>query len=176
MPRTILTFAAVWLAAAPAAAAGRAFTDAEILGVVGAAEKGGLEAAELASERSSSEPVKRFAERARREHEAASRETAEAAAKAELTPADTRASLGLTKSALDEAARLGALSGEDFDAAYVEGQVADSAELLRALDEDLIPSVRDPSVAALLRRLRPAVARRLDRARRVQAGFESRGK
>lgn len=161
---------------APAAAAGGAYTDAEILGIVGAANHGELDAAELAGDRSPTDAVKKFAGRMLKDHGDAKQELVDVEAKAGLTPADTELSNGLTKRAADESAMLEPLDGSDFDAAYVDAQVADHEALLRALDEELIPSAKDPSVAALLRRLRPIVSRHLDHARRLQAGLERRKK
>jgi putative membrane protein len=170
-----LLAAAVSLAAAlpPAVAAGgRAYADAEIIGVVCAANKAELDAAALASAKSPSDAVKKFAERMRKDHGDAKRELADTAAQAGFTPSDTELSNGLTKAASDEAVRLGGLEGKDFDGAYIDAQVSDHASLLRSLDEDLIPSAKEPSIAALLRRLRTVVARHLEHARRLQADLE----
>ena len=69
-------------------------------------------------------------------------------------------------------AALDGLAGNTFDRAYVDAQIADHAALLKSLDEDLIPSAKDASVAALLRKLRPVVAHYLDKERRLQAKVE----
>jgi predicted outer membrane protein len=169
MRTAILIVAAAALAAGPAAAAGRVYTDAEILGVVMAAGNGELDAAELAVDRARGDAVKTLADRARKDLEDAREQAAEAAAKAGLTPADSAASLRITKDAADESVRLGGLGRDEFDAAYVDAQAEDAAALLRALDEELIPSARDRSVAALLKQVRASAARRLEHARRLQS-------
>lgn len=168
MRGTIPILAALALAAAPAGASGRVLTDAEVLGVVMAAGNGGLNAAELAVDRARGDDVKSLAERTRQELEDAREESAEAAAMAGLTPADSAASLRMTKAASDEAIRLGGLGRDEFDAAYLEAESADAAALLRELDDELIPSAGDRSIAALLKRVRRTTARRLERSRRLQ--------
>ena len=168
-PGAAATGAARALAAAPAGPAGRVLSDAEVLGVVMAAGGGGLNAAELAAERARGDAVKSLAARTRQELEDAREEAAQAAARAGLTPADSATSLQMTKSASDEAVRLGGLGRDDFDGAYLDAEAADEAALLRALDEQLLPSARDRSIAALLKRVRAATERRLDHIRRLQA-------
>ena len=163
------------LAAAPAAAAGRhAFTDAEILGVVGAANQGVFDAADRALGKTRNADVRRFAEAVRKDHGDAKQYLVDVEAKAGLTPADTELSNALTKRAADEASQLDSYEPEDFDAAYLDEQVSDHASLLRTIDEDLVPSADDPLVAALLHRLRPVYAHHLAKARRLRAELESR--
>jgi putative membrane protein len=161
------------LAALAAAAAGRAYTDSEILGVVSAEGRGVLEAAEVAGQRARSDAVRKLADRTRRELEDFKQDAADAASKAGVTPADSGSSLDLGKRAAEETAALSARDAEEFDAAYVDAQASDAAELLRLLDEQLIPDARAPSVADLLRRLRASAARRLEHARRLQTAVKS---
>jgi putative membrane protein len=158
------------------AAGARVYTDAEIIGVVAAANQGELEAAALASNKTKNDEVMRFAERMTRDHNDAKRKLADAAAKAALTPSDTDLSNSLVKHASDEAGQLGFLNGGAFDGAYVDAQVADHTTLLREIDEDLLPDAKDPSVTSLLRKLRPTVAHHLAMARRLQAELGRRSK
>lgn len=176
MATSRLLAAAVSLAVSlPAAAGGsRVFTDADILGVVGAANQGELEAAELAFGKTENAGVKRFAELMRKDHGDARERLVDVEAKTGLAPADTELSNGLTKRASDDAGRLGSLGGDAFDGAYIDASISEHAALLRVFDADLTPGARDASVAALLRELRPVVARHLEMARRLQAGFERR--
>jgi putative membrane protein len=167
-----LVAAAALAFAVPSSAAGagaRVFTDAEILGIVGAANQGELQAAALASGRTTNGSVKSFAERMTKDHGDAKAKLTETGMRAGLTPADTDLSNRLTKESSDESRRLGLLNGSAFDAAYVDAQIADHSALLTDIDEDLIPSAKDPSVAALLRRLRPSVAHHLAMARSLEA-------
>ena len=169
-----ILFAAAIAAALPlsaAAAGGKVYTDAEILGVVAAANRGELDAAALALEKAQVFGVRRFAERMRKEHGDAQRQIADAAAVAGLAPADSALSASLTKHASDEAGQLRYLKGDEFDGPYVDAQVSDHETLYRLIDHDLLPDAKDPSVAALLRSLRPIVAHHLSMARGLQSEF-----
>ena len=154
-----------------AAAGGRVYTDAEILGVLASANQGELDAAALAVDKAQIAGVKRFAARMRKDHGEAKLELADVAAKAGLTPADTDLSGSLTKHGSDEAGQLGYLKGDEFDGPYIDAQVSDHETLLREIDEDLMPAAKDESVASLLRKLRGAVAHHLAMARRLQGEF-----
>ena len=176
MKISTLTAVVVSLAAAlPSSAAStgrRVFTDAEIVAVVDAANQGEIDAAQLASGKARDGGVKDFAEHMTKEHGDAKQDLLDVEAKAGLKPVDSDFSMNLAKQASDEAGRLGGLDGETFDRDYVEAQVADHAALLKALDEDLIPSAKAPALAALLRKIRPVVARHLAKARRLEAALE----
>ena len=176
--KSISTISALVVALAlPVGAAGDLiYTDAEILGIVGAANQGELEAAALASNKATNGDVKTFAQRMTKDHSDAKRKIDEVASKAGLSPTDTDLSGSLTKSASDEAARLGILNGTAFDGAYIDAQVADHQKLLQEIDKDLTPDAKNESVRALLRELRPTVAHHLAMARRLQSGQGRTGK
>ncbi len=107
----------------------------------------------------------------RKDHGEAKEQLVDVESKAGLTPSDTDLSLSLTKHASDEAGQLGFLTGDEFDGPYIDAQVSDHETLLREIDQDLIPDAKDPSVAALLRKLRPTVAHHLAMARQLQSEF-----
>lgn len=167
----ILAAAAIVLSPPASAAGARAYSDAEIIGIVSAANQGELDAAALAADKAQVAAVKRFAARMHKDHGDAKLQLADVAAKAGLTPADSDLSLSLTKHAADEAGQLGYLTGDEFDGPYIDAAVSDHEALLREIDQDLMPDAKDPSVAALLRKLRPTVAHHLAMARRLQSEF-----
>jgi putative membrane protein len=172
-----ILIAAALLAAAPfswSAAAGRAFSDEEISGVLGAANQGEIDAADLAIGKAQNPDVKKFAERMRKEHGDAKVKLSDVVAKAGLTPADTDVSNDFTKHAYDNAAMLSGVTGEDFDRAYLNAQVDDHAALLKELDEDLIPNAKDPGLRALLHKMRGVAAHHLAQAKRLQSGLSAK--
>ena len=159
-----------------AAASARAFTDAQIVGIVGVANQGELDAGALAAGKTQNADVKKFSEHMTKDHGDVKQELVDVESKARLTPAESELSINLTKHASDEAGQLGYLTGDVFDDAYIDAQVGDHSMLLKELDEDLIPSAKDASVAAFLRKLRPVVAHHLAKARSLQAEFARRKK
>jgi putative membrane protein len=155
------------------AIAADAFTDGEIVGIVTAANQDELNAAAIAVDKTQNAGVKTFAERMTRDHGGAKQELSEVEAKTGITRSDTALSSDLTKHGTDEIGQLSVLTGVAFDRAYVDAQVSDHAALLKAFDEKLIPDAKNPSVAALLRKLRPVIASHLAKARRLQTELKS---
>ncbi len=160
--------------ALPSSAARRVFSDAEIATVVATANQGELDAAALAERKARNAQVKGFAGHMSKAHEDAKRQLENVEKKAGLTPTDSEVSTELKTRATEEAARLESLSGDEFDRAYMDAQVADHVALLKKIDQDLIPSAKDPALAALVRKLRPVVAGHLSKARRIKGRLQSR--
>jgi putative membrane protein len=61
------------------------------------------------------------------------------------------------------------LSGNEFDRAYVDHEVAYHQSVLDALDKTLIPSARNAELRALLVKVRPAFVAHLEHAKKLQA-------
>ena len=160
--------------ALPSSAARRVFSDAEIATVVAAANQGEIDAAVMAGSKASDAEVKGFAGHMSKAHEDAKRQLENVEKKAGLTPADSDVSSELKKQSTEESARLESLSGDEFDRAYMDAQVADHAALLKKLDQDLIPSAKNPELAALVRKLRPVVAGHLSKAKRIKGRLHPR--
>jgi|CXWL01.1.fsa_nt_gi putative membrane protein len=155
-------------------AARRVFSDAEIATVVAAANQGEIDAAALAENKASNADVKAFAEHMSKAHEDAKAKLEDVEGKAGLMATENEISAELKKKSVEEVSRLGSLTGDDFDRAYMNAMVADHTNFLKKLDQDLIPSAKDASLAALVRKLRPEVASHLNKAKRIQKRLESR--
>ena len=169
----ILAVAFACVVSRPLSAAARTvFTDAQIAGIVGAANQDELDAAALAVDKTQDADVKAFAERMTKDHGGAKLKLADLEAKTGSVPGVTAVSDDLTKHGSDELAQLGALTGAAFDRAYIDAEVSDHAALLKKFNEDLIPDAKNPSLAALLRKLRPVIASHLAKARRLRARFK----
>jgi putative membrane protein len=61
------------------------------------------------------------------------------------------------------------LEGEAFDRAYMRAQLEQHRELLRMLDQQLIPSAQDPQYRAYLEQLRADIEAHLASAERIQS-------
>src|SRR5450432_477002 len=64
--------------------------------------------------------------------------------------------------------------GQDFDRAYIDAQVDQHQKLLDALNDKLIPSVKNPDLKAYLNHIQPHVARHLKEAQEIQHSLESK--
>jgi putative membrane protein len=63
--------------------------------------------------------------------------------------------------------------GKDFDKAYIDAQVDQHQKLLDALNDKLIPSVKNPDLKAYLNQIQPHVARHLKEAQEIQHSLGS---
>jgi len=63
-----------------------------------------------------------------------------------INPTDNPVSQQISASADQEKARLDALSGADFDRAYIDEQIKYYRSAIDTFDKDLLPNVRDPQI------------------------------
>lgn len=171
-----LTAVAVTLALAVSAAAqaaddapqAGAFSDAEIVGALQAADQGEMEAGDLGIEKAARSDVKAYANRMKKDHGSHLERVNRIASEQGITGAESEFSSGLRRHSTEMNGALRPLSGADFDRAYMDGMVADHQALLDAIDERLIPSAQDSKLRAELRRTRSTVNEHLREARRIQ--------
>ncbi|HEX4049174.1 MAG TPA: DUF4142 domain-containing protein, partial [Elusimicrobiota bacterium] len=166
--------AAAFAAGAPGAAAEKraAVTDAEIIGAVTTGNQGEIDAAALAASRTKNAGVKAFAARMLKDHGRAKEELAAVEKKSGIKGAKSGLREALKKDGAELEAKLTPLSGDAFDRAYMDAEVADHAALLKKLDSELIPDAKNRSLGAFLRRFRTVVAHHLALARKAQAEVE----
>ena len=64
--------------------------------------------------------------------------------------------------------------GKDFDKAYIDAQVNEHQKLLDALNDKLIPNVKNPDLKAYLNQILPHVNRHLQEAQELQRTVSSK--
>ena len=140
-------------------------TDAEILGVLSEVNFGEVKAAQLAQERSSNPAIDEFAQHMIHVHSDAQGKVLSVGA---LEP-DTSGGLSrsLEQQASADVSKLQALSGPEFDRAYVESQAKMHQQVLDTIDSKLLPQATKPEVKTLLETLRPQVAEHLAQAQQL---------
>jgi putative membrane protein len=174
MKIVIVLLLAALLSASPVRAADTGPRDAQIAGILTAANQGEIDAAALAAAKAQNAEVKKFAAHMTHDHTDARQKLIDVERKSNIAPIESEESKALAGHAAEEASGLGDQTGAAFDRAYMDAQVADHAALLKTMDEELIPGAKDPALAALLRKLKPTVARHLSLAKRLQAQLEGR--
>ena len=174
MARSIaLMMAAVGLAAfntADAAdkASGANPSDAEIAMIVVVADTVDVNYGKLAVEKTKNQAVKEFAETMVRDHTAVNEKAVALAKKLGVTPA---ASESLESNGKAELKKLKALTGSEFDKAYVANEVAYHEAVIDLLDKTLIPSAKNAELKALLKSGRPIFAAHLGHAKMLQSSL-----
>ena len=125
-------------------------TDAQIAHIAYTAGQLDVAAAQQALEKSTSPEVRAFAELMARDHAAVNAQAVALLTKLQVTPEANPTSTALTEAAAATHARLEALEGDAFDAAYVANEVAYHQSVNAALTGTLIPEADNAELKALL--------------------------
>ncbi|HEY0600968.1 DUF4142 domain-containing protein [Brevundimonas sp.] len=151
MFRSLILAAAVTLAPAAAVSAQDAGpTDAQIAHIAWTAGQLDVAAARQALEKSTNPEVRAFAELMARDHAAVNDQAVALVTRLQVTPEANPVSAALTEAAAATHARLEALEGEAFDAAYVANEAAFHRTVNGALSGTLIPQADNAELKALL--------------------------
>ena len=125
-------------------------TDAQIAHIAYTAGQLDVAAAQQALEKSSNPEVRAFAELMARDHAAVNAQAVALVTRLQVTPEANPTSTALTEAAAATNARLEALEGAAFDAAYVANEVAYHQTVNDALKTTLIPAAHEAELKALL--------------------------
>lgn len=151
MFRTLILAGALALAPIAACAAQEAGpTDAQIAHIAYTAGQLDVAAAQQALKKSTNPEVRAFAELMARDHAAVNDQAVALVTRLRVTPEANPTSTALTEAAAATHARLEALEGAAFDAAYVANEVAYHRTVNTALAGTLIPHADNAELKALL--------------------------
>ena len=150
-------------------------TDPQIAAIVVTANQVDIDAGKLAKSQAQSKEVAAFAERMIVDHAGVNQAASELVTRLKVTPEPNPTSQSLQQGGEENLAKLKQLSGQAFDRAYVEHEVAYHEAVLDAVDKTLIPSAQNAELKALLVKVRPAFVAHLAHARQLQASLEQVG-
>jgi putative membrane protein len=150
-------------------------TDAQIASIVVTANQVDVDAGRLAKSRSSNKAVVEFADLMITDHTGVNKAASELVTKLKVTPEDNPTSQSLKSGGEKNVAQLKTLSGDAFDKAYVDHEVAYHQQVLDAVDKTLIPGARNAELKALLVKVRPAFVAHLEHAKHLQASLAKKG-
>jgi putative membrane protein len=163
----VLSFAAI--AAYPQSAAP---DDAQIAGIVVAANTVDIDAGKLAEARSTDREVRKFAGLMVNDHTGVNKEAGALVARLKVKPEDSDTSRSLKDGGAANIQRLQGLAGKPFDRAYVDNEVSYHQAVIDALDKTLIPSASNAELKALLVKVRPAFVAHLEHAKHLQTALK----
>lgn len=146
-----------------------AVTDPQIAAIVVAANTVDIEAGKLAQSKTKNEKVRQFAETMINDHTAVNKSAVELVTRLGVTPEESETSRALTASGEETRARLGGLSGKEFDKEYIDNEVAYHKLVIDAVDKTLIPNAKNAELKAALVNVRPALVAHLQHAEQIQA-------
>jgi putative membrane protein len=146
-------------------------TDAQIAMIVVVADTVDVNYGKLAVKQTSNQAVKEFAETMVRDHTAVNEKAIALAKKLGVTPETSHTSKSLESNGEKEMARLKALTGAEFDKAYVDNEVSYHEAVISLLDKTLIPNTRNTELKSLLESGRPIFVAHLEHAKKLQASL-----
>ena len=124
--------------------------DAQIAHIAYTAGQLDLDAGKQALSKSHNRAVRSFAETMVRDHGAVNEQALALVKKLGVTPQDNATSDALTKQAKEKAGELSKLSGNAFDRAYIQNEVAFHRTVNGALKTTLIPAALNAELKSLL--------------------------
>jgi putative membrane protein len=143
-------------------------TDAEIAGIVVAANTIDAAAGDIAAARATSTEVRAFAKTMGTDHRAVNAQAAALVARLGVVPVASAVSEQLHSDAAAFQAQLSNQSGVDFDRSYIAREVVYHRAVIDALDQLLIPSARNAELKQTLISVRPAFVAHLRHAEHLQ--------
>jgi len=160
------------LAASPAFSQSAAPNDAQIAGIVVAANTVDIDAGKLAQKKSQNKEVKAFAKQMVTDHTGVNKQATALVKKLKITPEDSDTSKSLKESGDATLAKLKDLNGAKFDKAYVDNEVTYHQTVIDALDKTLIPNAKNAELKDTLVKVRPAFVAHLEHAKHIQASLK----
>ena len=146
-------------------------TDAQIAMIVVVADTVDVDYGKLALEKTRNQAVKEFAETMIRDHTAVNDKAIALAKTLGVTPEESDTSKSLKSNGKKELAKLKALTGAEFDKAYVDNEVSYHEAVIGLLDKTLIPNTRNAELKSLIESGRPIFVAHLEHAKKLQASL-----
>lgn len=146
--------------------------DAQIAGIVVAANNVDIDAGELARASAKDPKVKDFGQRMVTDHSGVNKQAGALVKKLGLAPEESDTSKALKDGGAANIAKLKGLKGSAFDKAYVDHEVTYHQTVLDAIDKTLLPNARNAELKGLLEQVRPAIDAHLQHAKQIQASMK----
>jgi putative membrane protein len=173
MKKMIVRFIAGWLVcvAIGAGAQTGAPNDAQIAGIVVAANTVDINAGKVAASKSGNKEVKSFAKRMVTDHTGVNKSASALVRKLKVTPEESATSKSLKNDGIAVMKKLKGLKGAEFDKAYVDNEVTYHQTVLDAIDKTLIPNAKNAELKDLLTKVRPTIDDHLQHAKKLQSAM-----
>jgi len=173
MLKSLITALAVFAAFSTVQAQNEAAspTDAQIAMIAVTADTVDIDVGKMAAQKTSNRAVKEFAETMVRDHTAVNVKATALAKKLGVTPQESDTSKSLKADGEKKIAELKAMTGAEFDKAYIDNEVSYHEAVLGVLDKTLIPNTRNAELKMLLESARPIFVSHLAHAKKLQASL-----
>lgn len=175
MNKAIHAAAALLVAMAAGAAPAQdaaAPNDAQIAAIVVTANNVDINAGKLAEGKTKNAEVKSFAQQMVHDHMAVNKQATDLVKKLKVTPQTSPTNDKLKSDGQAAIKKLQKLSGAAFDKAYVDNEVTYHQQVVDAIDQVLMPNVKNEDLKNTLVQVRPAIVAHLEHAKHLQAAMK----
>ena len=146
--------------------------DAQIAGIVVAANQVDIDNGKLAEKSGISKDVKDFAKMMVTSHTQINKQAEELVKKLKVKPADSDTSKTLKEGGKATADKLKKLKGAEFDKAYIDNEVTYHQSVIDTVDKSLIPNAKNPELKNMLVNTRPTFVAHLEQAKKIQSSMK----
>ncbi len=151
-------------------------TDPEIASVAVVANQNDIGFAEIAKKKSKNADVLKFAETMANDHKAVIAQAVALVTKLHVTPKENAVSKSMLADAAKTRKMLNSKSGEAFNKAYIDNEVAYHKAVISAVETILIPQAQNAELKGLLQKVVPTLKAHLTHAEMVQSNYKGDGK
>lgn len=149
-------------------------TDAEVASVAAAANKIDVDLGKIAKGKTKNTEVTNFANEMIRDHQSVIDQSNALLKKLNVTPKDNDLTKKLNSDADIAKKMLSAKTGSDFDKAYIDHEVMFHKEVIKTVQEVLIPQAQNAELKALLQKILPTLKSHLTHAEAIQKNFNKK--
>lgn len=143
-------------------------TDAEIASIAVVANQNDIDFAAIAKDRSDNQEVIRLAKTMASDHQMVIDRAVELVTRLGVTPADNAVSKQLLKDARTTQERLRKVAANEFDETYVNNEVEYHQNVIKAVEDLLIPQAKNEELKGLLEEVLPILQGHLEHAQMIQ--------
>jgi putative membrane protein len=154
------------------AQAGAKLTDPEIASVAVVANQNDIDFANIAKEKSTNKDILQFAQTMATDHQSVIGQATALVKKLNVTPKDNATSKKLLADAANIKRMLSSKSGDAFNKAYINNEVAYHKAVISEVEKVLIPDATNAELKSLLQNVLPVLKTHLEHAEMVQKSFK----
>ena len=148
--------------------------DAEIAGIVVAANEVDMEAGRYAEANSTNDDVKVYARRMAGEHTDVNESAKKLVSKLNVKPEETAISTGLRAEGKANLLKFKALNGKACDKSYIDQGIELHRKVIDVVDNKLIPNAKNEELKAMLVKVRPSLVSHLEHAQKIMASLKGK--
>jgi putative membrane protein len=146
-----------------------ALTDGQILQVLANVDSGEIEQAQVALTKATSPAVRQFAQHMLDQHTQSKQEGQTLASETKIIPSPSEPAQEVRTKGATVLDKLNTADTASFDSTYMNSQLQQHKDVLKMLDEKLLPSASSPELRTTLEKVKAMVQHHIEMAQQIQA-------